>query len=1150
MSDPLARFLTSSHIPDPVTSPAIPNQNAEDPLSQFLGGGVSSTPSNISNTPTQLPIGTSGGGADWGGPDPTGQPLPGLRNPSDPNLGTVSRSEQFANSGLSELLKVPDTIAKFANVIKIPGAQQAVDYLDNAVTQVQNTGDRPEAGGGFSQFISKGAGSLVSDALIFGGVNKAISAAAGAAESLMPSLFARSVTKVANAAKYAEGVANQLGASPKIAEWIGAGVGKLPLNLAAGLGFQTITDPESLTEPQGAATVIGSGLIGAGIEAFSPAAKSILARDNQLEVLKGYQASGLPDYSQRIAAAIHNPAEVEPAVPSVRGIWSKIVTATQDKNKPLRDFGIGSDVAQLNNGTAGRVQTFTQDAPFIMDYNTGEMIPDPNGTDAFKTVLSKYAPLKTDQDALDRLMLSQRSLDTRITDPENPVQLPPVFGSKDATQEIANATPELKNAADGIRKWIQAARQYGENAGVINSDMASLWDIDNPHYIPLQRYQDAGILDPGLRPNDNTFGVGQVVKNLFGSTKKVLSPLLNAQKFAQTVIKASDRNMVGQQLLNWASGMTESELEGMGIKVLSGADKWNSPEFYDLADRAKKLALDNGQVISDQQAQKTVSLLGKNFDGTTNILSVQTQDGVRRIQLNNELAKVWQNMSPKEVPIWAKVLGFPANTLRTGITAAMDFSLANFTRDTFDATLQSKYGFRLGIDSFNGLIESLKNGPARQEWMQAGGGFGDISRAGNINPNNPFHSNLPTTIGDNIKNVFLHPIDALKEIGRPFEEAARLGEYMRGREQGASAMEAALASRNVTTDFAQRGGSQTMNALSHMTAFLNPSIQSLAKNFDTATSRPLATLAKGFGAISMPSMLLWFANKDDQGIQDLRKTPGGATNWFFRMPNGEIGKIPKPFLYGQVFGNTIEDGLDKYYAKDPAGLTRLLGSVTGQAEMNVVPNAVSSYFQLKDNKDWYNGSSIVPESMSQIDPQFQTLPNTSGLAQYVSGYLNKATGGAVNVSPIHLDWLAKNTFGGLGRDVTGLTRTDPKSLGDQPFFRRFVADYPSMNVEPIQTFYNQADKVNEVAHTIDLLASKGDAANLNSYLLKHTTELGFASMYAEGQKQLASVRSTITQIQSAPIDNETKKRIIQQLTGTSITIARSINNAIQSTGSN
>lgn len=1165
MSDPLARFLSSSHIADPV-SPATtpPSTNTNDPLSQFLGGGVSSNTPNPE--PSTLPSNVQGGGADWGNDNTT--PLFGgaLQNPADPSLGTVSRAEQASSSGLAELMKVPEVAAKFANVLHIPGASEAADYLTNAVAQIQNTGDRPLAGGAVSQFLSKGAGSLVSDALLFGGVSKAISAGAGAAESLMPDLFARSATKIANAAKYAQGIADQLGASPKIADWIGASVGKLPLNLAAGLGFQAITDPEALTEPQGLATTIGSGLIGAGLEGLGSDARNVLRRSNQVEVFRQIESSGLPQYSQNIQEAIHDPAALEPAIPNVGGLWSKIVGAVVNKNKALTDFekaalkdnpGIGaatpmseipSVTAQLNNGTAARIETFTRDAPFYMDYNTGNPVPAEPGVQSFRQVLAQFAPKKVDQDALDRLLLSQRSLDARITDPANPVQLPQVFGSKDATQEIANASPILHQAADGIRSWVQAARQYGENAGVINSDMAMLWDIDNPHYIPLQRLMDTGIIDPGLKPVDNTFGVGNVVKKLFGSARQVLSPLYNAQKFAQTVIKASDRNMVGQQLLNWASNMTESQLDDMGMKILSPADKWSNPEFYDAADKLKDMAFNNmGYVLSDGQAQKVVGSFGKSFDPATSILSVQTQQGVKRLQLSPELATVWQNMTPKAVPIWAKLLGFPANALRTGITSALDFSGANFIRDTFDASLQSKYGFRLGIDSFKGLAESLKNGPARQEWMQAGGGFGDISRAGSINPANPFHSNLPTTALDNVKNVFLHPIDALKEIGRPFEEAARLGEYMRGREQGASAMEAALAARNVTTDFAQRGGSQYMAALSHMTAFLNPSIQSLAKNFDTIEKKPLALLTKGIGAITIPSALLWFANKDDQGIQDLRKTPAGSTQWFFRMPNGGIGKIPKPFLYGQIFGNTIEDGLDKYWAKDPSGLTRLISGITGQAAMNVVPNAVSTYAQLHDNKDWYTGSSIVPQSMEQIDPQFQTLPSTSGLAQYVSGYLNKATGGSVNVSPIHLDWLAKNTFGGIGKDVAGLTRTDPKSLGDQPFFRRFVADYPSMNVEPIQTFYTQADKVNIVAHTIDMLAKKGDAGNLNSYLLAHTTELGFASMYAEGQKQLASVRSTITQIQNAPIDNDTKRNIIKQLTGTSITIARTINNAMQST---
>jgi hypothetical protein len=394
-------------------------------------------------------------------------------------------------------------------------------------------------------------------------------------------------------------------------------------------------------------------------------------------------------------------------------------------------------------------------------------------------------------------------------------------------------------------------------------------------------------------------------------------------------------------------------------------------------------------------------------------------------------------------------------------------------------------------------------------------------------------------------NAVLHPIDAMKQLTRPFEEAARLGEYIKGRQQGASAVEAALNSRRVTTDFAQVGAS--MQGLSQMSAFLNPAIQSLDQNYKTLiTGDSKQALAKGFAAISAPSAMLWFANRNDQEIQDLRKTPQGATSWFVRLPDSTIAKVPKPFLYGQIFGTGIETVLDQLSEKgDTATLEKFGSALLDQATMNVVPNLASLPMQFWANKDAYTGSAIVPESMQGLDPQAQVLNSTTGFAKNVSTFLTGASGGKVNVSPIYIDWLTRNVGGSLAKDVTSIPGTGvDRTAGELPFLRRFVANGSSLSVEPIQTFYKKSDELARVLNTLKLYEKTGQLDKYQSYLTQHQDQFMKASYYAETRAQLGELHNTIEQIHDGPFSSSQKKEYIDYLTKQAVEVARGVNQSL------
>ena len=87
--------------------------------------------------------------------------------------------------------------------------------------------------------------------------------------------------------------------------------------------------------------------------------------------------------------------------------------------------------------------------------------------------------------------------------------------------------------------------------------------------------------------------------------------------------------------------------------------------------------------------------------------------------------------------------------------------------------------------------------------------------------------NLDDMLASPLKWGARHPIEALRMISEYGEAATRLGEYGQAKRKGATPREAALASRDVTLDFA-RVGAKTQ-AVNSIIAFWNATVQGTDK---------------------------------------------------------------------------------------------------------------------------------------------------------------------------------------------------------------------------------------------------------------------------------------------------------------------------------
>lgn len=887
----------------------------------------------------------------------------------------------------------------------------------------------------------------------------------------------------------------------------------------------------------------------------------------------------LPEHSRRIQQSMDFGGPdvrgiAEGFADATRSVYQATVRRTEGLERATRQLG-GRNVptaqdpgalARYASGSARRAEGFLEFGPAQLDA-AGNMVP--TGTPGMSQILE---PLQGQLNAYRRYSYATRTAELGQRGIETPLSLP------DARLEIASVSPAVKQAQQQAVQYRRDLGQYWADAGGISPEgLAKMVELGQ-NYVPLFRVFRGK--DP-LTGGGTAGNVGQVVKRIRGSRRhKLGDPIKSDIDLTRRIIRAADQNRVALRLIELAErspnarGLierVETTAQGKGIQ----------------AQRLKNAASKRGIELNDEVANELAGLSDEGLNITDGVIRVWRNGSRETWRVSPEISKAIQAMAPNEVSLFWKVLGAPAQTLKSGITLNPAFQAFNFTRDTFDAAIQSQFGFKLFVDSFKGLSESIqgtllgKPSQAYKEFVLGGGGFSTLRGAGRSGQKELLRRIVPQTKARRGLGQLIHPVELLKKFGQPFEEAARMGEFLKAKQRGASTLEGSLAQAEVTVNFLQRGGSSTMQGLSYATAFLNPAIQSLdrfARVGALPVTRALARRAAGatrgqataegakaasklfavaFSSISIPSLYFWVTNRDDQEIQDLRKTNSGLIYWFVRGPPkedgspGRIHKIPKPFLYGQLFGTGMESMLDRFADDDPEAARRFVEGVREQAFSNMLPTSLQAISAQRRNRTTFFDTPIVPRGLEGVEPRFQSREFTGAIARKL--------GDKLNISPARIETFYRDVTGTLGvealqaadRFIDRLDTDGPsppeRVPADFPIVRRFFARSPSQGVEPVRTFYRNSDKAREAANTFRNL-SKSNPSRIQRFVDRRRRDLMLAPMYDAARRELAKARQTMEAIRDLPdsaMSPKEKRANIDSILRRIVETTRTINRAAE-----
>ena len=324
------------------------------------------------------------------------------------------------------------------------------------------------------------------------------------------------------------------------------------------------------------------------------------------------------------------------------------------------------------------------------------------------------------------------------------------------------------------------------------------------------------------------------------------------------------------------------------------------------------------------------------------------------------------------------------------------------------------------------------------------------------------------------------------------ESGSRIGEFTRGQKaelkKGATDKEAiqaaAMASREVTLDFAKKGAAT--KSANMLIAFFQAQINGTDKMIRAFKDNPVGTTMRTMAAITLPSILLTIANRDDPRWKDI---PQWQKDLFWIvLTEDHIWRIPKPFELGIIFGTVPERITEYILDKDPHAFDHLLDTIARGAAPGIVPTAALPWIENWANQSLFLDRPIVPQSMEDVLPEYQYKPYTTETAKAMGKILGKlpVVSDMVSPSPAKIENLVRGWTGGVGMyalqlsdwalEKAGITKKSyeepTKTLADIPFVRAFVVRYPTANAEGIQEFYENYEQADRIRNTVQMLIQR------------------------------------------------------------------------------
>lgn len=727
-----------------------------------------------------------------------------------------------------------------------------------------------------------------------------------------------------------------------------------------------------------------------------------------------------------------------------------------------------------------------------LDYNT---LKD-NGK-SFKNILNQAE----DINVLEAYMVSKRAIDLEAKGIKSG------FDINAARATVRNNKKKYEKIANEVTEFSNRSLQYAKDSGIISDASYKQMLEANKNYVPFKRLFE--LADGEVRTKGGKAGS---LKQLKGSEREIQRPITSILENTQELIQMAEINRAKRSLIDLAESNPERSA-GLFERVNRPAQKLVIPKG-EVANLMKKQGLDPSaaeNLVTYRRLQKELA---------PNEFSVYRQGKLEIYKTDNvSLAESIKTLggdsgSTNMAFRLARGLTF---IKKVGITFTPDFVLRNLIRDKTTASIFSESGGIKITDIASAMGDMIKKNDVYYNWLKSGGSNGAFLEMGQrYIEKDIIGLQKQTNFMASAKNVVMKPVDLMR-IGQDLtEQSLRIAEFKKvtkGQTDKTALAKGGMASREITVDF-QRMGAK-MSALNSITAFMNVSVQGLDRTARAFKGDPKATATKAFTYVTAPSILLWWATKDDERVKEI---PRWEKDMFWIIPtdsweeaspdmaatmpnhlvrkrgdkyevnNGVVYRIPKPMELGVIFGSIPERVLESFFNDNPKAFKDFDETMLQTVTPAFVPDAIAPIAEQYMNRSFFTGNDLVPYHMEKVKNEYQFTEYTSDTAKTLAGLVPDYIGDATELnSPMVLDNYIRSWGGTLGQyavdtmdkvlqkaGVTEDIEEASPTLKDIPFVKAFVTRYPSAGAASIQDFYDNYDKFVEYRATISQLKRTGN----------------------------------------------------------------------------
>lgn len=570
------------------------------------------------------------------------------------------------------------------------------------------------------------------------------------------------------------------------------------------------------------------------------------------------------------------------------------------------------------------------------------------------------------------------------------------------------------------------------DAGVISKKRYKELQERWPNYIPMFRvFEDNEEVD-----------FGDSLKPMHGSTRRIINPLDSIIRNTYDFVKKAERNKARQLLADL------TRISDVG-------------EYIEEVDNAKP------------NDKTTITFY---------------ENGERKyLQTDPDIVKAVNNMGREESNWVLRLLHGPAKIARACFTTINpSFALRNLIRDSTDATIYSKYGFK-PWDFVRGFLHAVHRDELFYEWLSSG-----AAQASAISLDRDYTQATLNQMSKTWKERLLSKeflpaiLEGMQMVGEYSEYGTRIAAYERVKKTLAGEngphpaaydlASAALESRDLM-DFARGGrGSRYLN---NVVVFANASIQGFDKFFRTFDFRKpyrkesMKALARLFLCGMLPALLLAGIHSGDDWWEELPDWQK-ETNWILGKVGNTIIRIPKGQDIGlRFFSNLIEKAMDRSKHKVGDYFRPVWDSLP-----DMIPTALLPIIEATANHSYFTGAPIVPKYQEKLPAYLQFGNETSSFAKFV--------GKVIGVSPRKVEHVLFGYTGNMGKGLLGVYDTIVgnqslnTNLNEAPVISGFTA-IPYKQSKTVNDFYDRFDEQQRLNEEFKLTKKKPDGYDPSLY---------------------------------------------------------------------